>query len=517
MNKKVKSLVFWILYSLYIFFFYHLALIPFMLEFTLYGSIVLVATVGLALYLLAQKERKPLAVYTLLFLLLIKALAGLDKIESLWMTIFSFGFIFLICFAIARFYGKLPFKAIGTLLILGTLLNAVFIRSELPLLTDFTTVWRSDPLYKGTVANFFPLLARDIDHDGKPELITLGNTGEEKAPGPNPTVLQTEQLHLYAYKWNGKTMVRIPEQQLDRKSLVAQLPPDYIGFPYYILNDQLQLIPQMQRIDLTRKAMGFGEAPFLAMYLDIRNLSGKLQERNGIMAEFKDISIQNGELKGVFHGVSFTFPTDATTVLGPIRLGGGQEGLAITGKSLTILTVNQGGSVTVTHQLTEKDLPDIATSEFIIADVDQDGKDEILVSSSYSRIIKPAAGGKWENLWTARDNVFRFENFTSVGSNANPELIVQEKSLQRNLPIRFPAGYTYSPNGLQQKWKVFVPLVNIQAGDFTGDGKNELAAFDYGNQRVVLLKEHGLPVVPILWGILVLLLGFLAVRRLRKS
>ena len=188
----------------------------------------------------------------------------------------------------------------------------------------------------------------------------------------------------------------------------------------------------------------------------------------------------------------------------------------ISGKQLGILTVAPTGAVSLSHVLTDAQVQELSTSEFKIADVNNDKLDEVLVSSSYSQIIKPTANGKWDILWSSSDKSFRFEDYAALNQPNHNELIVLEKSKYRDNPLRYVSSYDYSPTGLQRNWKVFVSLINLRTGDFNGDGKNELAAVDYGNRRVLLLERHNLPVLPILSGILVILLGYLTIRRIRK-
>lgn len=444
MKKTITSLLFWVPYSLFVYFLYHLLVIPSLLEFSYLGFAGLILLLGIILFLLKPVEKKPVIVFTLLFLLLIKSFAGMEKIESLWKTIFSYGFVFVISFCIARFYGKLSYLAITCLLLISFFLNTMYIRSELPLLTQFSIKWVSDPLYNGSATDFFPILVKDINKDGKQDIVTLGNTDPIKEVKEKPT-LKKEQLHIFAYTWDGKSMVRIPESQLNKNSILADYPLDYVGFPYYVLNEELELIPLAQHEQLTNKVMRFGDSPFYAMYLNMINLAEPHQKKGN-------------------------FPDD------PLRL------------------------------------PD---TEYISGDVDQDKKEEILVSTSPSAIIKSAGNNHWEVLWTARDPYFRFENWISLGDSTKKEIIALEKSLFSSNSTRYVASYDYSPEGLQRNWKVFVPLNNIQAGDFDGDGANEMAAYDFTNRRMVILEKHNIPVQIILSGGLGLLLVILAIRRLR--
>ena len=333
MTKTIRSLFFWIPYSLFIYFLYHLVIIPSLLEFSALGLVGVIGLSALAVFLLRKQERRPILVFTLLFLLLIKSFAGMEKIDTLWQTVVSYIFVFILSFLVARFYGKLSFPAIVSLLLVSFTLNLLFIRSELPLLTHFKKTFVSNKLYIGNASEYFPILVIDIDKDGKQELVTLGNTeeykqetNEQKTSSPETnSELKKEQLHIYAYKWNGSSMVRIPENQLDTKSIMAQFPVDYIGFPYYYMNSNLELIPQMQRPELTNNMIRFGESPMQAMLLDINNLSKILEENKGIVAQetsfpssnFKDLVIKDGQLSGTFKGTKFTYATEATTIVGP--------------------------------------------------------------------------------------------------------------------------------------------------------------------------------------------------------
>ncbi|HBI03837.1 MAG TPA: hypothetical protein DDY49_07410 [Paenibacillaceae bacterium] len=444
MKKTITSFLFWVPYSFFIYFLYHLIFIPSLLEYSYLGFWGLILLLGIILFLLKPDERKPLLVFTLLFLLLIKSFAGMEKIESYWKTFLFYGFVFILSFLIARFYGKLSYTAVASLLLLSLLLNTLFIRSELPLLTQFSIKWVSDKLYTGSTTEFFPILLKEINKDGKPEVITLGNTDAVKELKEKP-ILKKEQLHIFAFTWDGKSIVRIPENQLDKKSIINDYPIDYVGFPYYVLNEELELTPLTQHEQLTNHLMNFGDSPFYAMYLTMKNLSEQHQKKG-------------------------TFPDDPFP------------------------------------------LPD---TEYIKGDVDHDQKDELLVSSTPSAIIKPTTDNHWKVLWTARDQYFRFENYISLHAANKKEMIALEKSLFSSNPTRYVASYDYSPNGLLRNWKVFVSLNNIQAGDFDGDGINEMAAFDYVNRRVVILEKHNLPVLIILSGGLGLLLGILAIRRRR--
>jgi hypothetical protein len=444
MKKNMTSLLFWLPYSLFIYFLYHLLVIPALLEYSYLALAGLLLWMAILLFLLKTEEKRQVLVFSFLFLLLSKSFAGVEKIDSLWQTLFAYGFVFVLSFFIARFYGKLSYPAIGCLLLLSFFLHTQFIRSQLPLLTHFAIQWVSEPLYTGATTDFFPIFIQDVNGDGKEDVITLGDAKTNLEDEGKPQ-LKVEQLQFYAFTWTGKRMEKIPNEKLNIPSIMEEYPLDYAGFPYYVLNDKLQLIPQVQHEELTWRMMKFFQSPFYAMYLNMKNLMESHQKKENIVED-------------------------------PFRL------------------------------------PD---TQYIPADVDGDQNEEFLVSSTPSAIVKPKANEQWDVLWTARDSYFRFENYLSLGEKK--EIIALEKSQLSGNPTRYVASFDFSPEGLVRNWKVFVPLNNIESVDIDGDGVKEMAAYDFTNRRILILKKHNLPVSLILGGGLVLVTGILAFRRMKPT
>jgi hypothetical protein len=541
MNKHIKPFVLWGLYALYLYFMYHLVVTPALLEFSYYGLLGLLVLLGLVIWLCPPGWRKELFTFTLLFLLLAKSFGSMERVNGIAWTIFSYIIVLAIAFLIARLYGKLSYSSIVSMLLVAILLHSMFTRSELPVLSHFTEKWASRSVYAGEKADSFPMLVRDINNDGKAEIITLGNAEEEQAKtdalldkgmSENEIIkmrsqkrqLETEPLHLYVYTWNGKTMARIPEAKLNKAELMAMIPNEHIGFPYYYLNKQAELVPLVQRQQLAESMLQFGTAPFRALTMDITNLAKQLEQSGNVMdrkdtfrpgSSFSNVAISDGAVKGNFNGRPFAMQTNATKIVDTLRLPGKKEGLVLIGEDLAVVTVDNQGRGSVAYRLSRDMIQQMVNTTFLVADVDKDQTDEILISSPYSRIIKPAADGKWSVLWTARDKTFRFQDYNKVGNGQGQELLTLDKSLIRDNLVRYVSSYQYSDQGLQRNWKIFMSLINIQAADIDGDGKNELIASIDKRHRILVLEQHHIPVVAILCGITALLIISLAVRRVR--
>ncbi|WP_066633878.1 hypothetical protein [Desulfolucanica intricata] len=522
---SLKSVVLWLLYSVYLYFAYHLLITPVILDLAIGGIVLAAAAVALMLRVVPKSLRRSVIVYSLLFLLADKAFYNLG---AKWEGIpYVLGFIpvFLVLLALGKWYGRLSPGALAALVISGLLTVSFIPREEVPVLNNFVPKWESEPLYAGEVFDYFPLAVKDIDGDGTGEIITLGNASEV-GPAEEHTRLPAEPLYLYVYKWNGRDMKRVSLAASDTKDLLDQLTRDYPGFPYYLWNDKNQLEPLVQRPELAGGMMQFGTAPFRAMALDVHNLAYRLQRTGGVLDAsdtlehskiIKDVQIKDGQVSGLWGGEAFSHPTTATKIIDGMKLPGGGEGLVLLGKNLELLSRDDTGRVYVSHRITREMLKNISSTDFSVADVDGDGADELLVSSSYSRILKPLDNGKWDILWAARSSSFRFEDLAATGAGNQPELITLDKSTLDINPLRYLTGYEYSENGLKRKWKSFISLINVRAGDVDGDGQKELVGSIYRSHKLYVFERHNLPVTGLLVGITVFLGGCGLVRRCRHG
>lgn len=201
-----------------------------------------------------------------------------------------------------------------------------------------------------------------------------------------------------------------------------------------------------------------------------------------------------------------------------MKLPDGREGLMIMGEHMSVLAVEPDGTTVEAYTLTRKETA-LATARFIPADVDNDGADELLIGNKPSYILKAMPDGKWDVLWSSQegDESFSFTNYAKVGNEDQPELIAQAKSWVSMNKTRYLSGYTYTPEGLEHNWRIYMPLLNIQIGDIDGDQSNEIVASIYDQHRILVFKRHNVPVVPLVSLLFIGLIGYGIVRRVRHA
>lgn len=533
-----KQLFKWGFLAIYSYFAYHLLLTPLLLEFSLIGVAIGWGMLLALFFLIPSKDRKQVAVFIILFLFFSKALFETGYIVT-WVKGFNFLVIIAVLYLVARFYGKFSKPIILMMIVLGFILHFIVPKDEVRLLNHFTQVWQSPPLYTGETIDYFPLLVRDIDGDGRQEIITFGHLEElrqlfedRKARGldPNrmPYDLENEPLYMYVYKWNNGTMERIANETLDLEAIRPFIPKDYIGFPYYLWSDDFTLIPQIQKQNLSEQMGQFGATPFQAMRLNVQTLAQYMDIYQGVYdrkdqfrfdSPFQSISIIGGELVLETETDTYRQPTRATKVIDLFRTENGL-GLLLMSDQLELWSIDENLQLELTHVLGEENIHSTMSSEFILADLDQNGTDEILISTSTirvttSRILRPLENGKWEILFTSPDTSLRFEAFDTIGNEAEAGVIALSKSQMRNNPFRYLTGFTYTEKGLEQDWKTFVSFINVRTGDVTGDGQNELIASIYESHQIYVIKRHQVPVYAMLILIFAALVIYTIVRRMR--
>ncbi|WP_232695722.1 hypothetical protein [Brevibacillus daliensis] len=540
---KLQTL-YWALYAFALFVVYNLVVKVAFLELSLIAVVIFVPLMVITYFLIRPEERRQVVVFTLGFLLLDKALTSLDERE---LTAYVGGAIIAIVglSLLVKFYGKHKWNAVVAMIIVACLTNFTYNRDTLYAINNFYLMDETERLYKGEWVDYFPLSLYDIDGDGVMEILTYGNADEvvdeekkipetaeeKKASAEELLYLKEEPISLYALKWNGDKMVRMKESDFTPeqwKRAQAQMPTDYPGFPYYAqLNDKL--VPTVQRQSYTEAMMQSGTAPYRALLLDLAQIDRKLLEQGGVTnqvnefdkpSQFHDLTIKNGILSGKFNQVSFLYETRGTTILDTIRLPNGDEGLLILDEDITVLTVKPDGLVQEAYHLPRKTLKGgITMSDIVVADIDHDGFDELIVGGVPSYILRPGDNDTWEILWKSedKDKSFRLTNFASIGKNEKPELIAQTKSWVSNFNTRYLTGFDYTPEGLKQNWKIYMPLIKMQVGDIDGDKQNELIASMYNTHRIWVFKRHNIPVFPISIAITIGLYAFAIVRRVRHA
>lgn len=271
--------------------------------------------------------------------------------------------------------------------------------------------------------------------------------------------------------------------------------------------------------------MQAGTTPYRAFVLDMNNIASILEQNKGSMdvrqelgTKYKDLHLTSGMLTGTYEGKSFGGTTKATKILTTMKLPDGREGVIVIGEHLSVLAVEPDGTLTEAYKLTRKEA-ELATGEFIPADIDHDNVDELLVAGRPSYILKPKTDGTWDILWASaeRDKSFRFSNFAAVGSEQTPEIVAKARSWVSTTDARYLSGYDYTPDGLKQNWRIYMPLINVQIGDIDGDNQNEIIASLENSHRILVFKKHNIPVFTLTIILFVGLLGYGVVRRFRHA
>ncbi|NNV03504.1 hypothetical protein [Brevibacillus sp. MCWH] len=541
-RNGVLSAVNWALYAIALFLIYHILVKPAFLDLSWIALIVFLPLLGFLYVLVHPDERRQVVVFTLGFLLLDRALAHVD-VKSLAAVLIGGAVASGVIALIAKWYGRLSWSAVIALVLVAVLTNVSFHRDNLAALSHFTLKYESERLYNGAWVDYFPVILYDVDGDGKQEIITYGNAEELPLPEEKPKKpeteaerkeladkllhLQAEPISLYVLTWKDGKLVRMPNDQIAAETMAKikeQMPTDYPGFPYYTMKDG-QLLPNVQRQSYAEAMLQVGTAPNRALLLDMQIIGDKLAENDGgldvrsaIGEKYRDVSIKEGLLSGTYEGRPFVATTKATKLIGTMKLPDGREGLIIMGEHLSVMAVEPDGTAVEAYSLTRKEMP-LATAEFIPADLDKDGADELLVANSPSYILKAKHNGTWEILWASEegDRSFRFTNYAPIGSSTEPEIVAMAKSWVSTTDSRYLSGYRYTPDGLKQTWRIYLPLLNVQVGDIDGDKENEIVATIYDKHRLIVFKQHNVPVVPLVILLFAGLIGYGIARRVRHA
>ncbi|MFI8710913.1 hypothetical protein [Brevibacillus brevis] len=540
-RNPILEMISWALYAIALFLIYHLLVKPAFLDLTWIALLIFLPLLAFCYFVVHPSDRRQVLVFTIGFLLLDRALTRVD-VKTTAALLIGGAIAVIVIALLVKWYGRLNWRAVGSLVLIALLANVTFNRDTLTALSHFTVTYESDRLYNGDWVDYFPITLQDVNGDGKMEIITYGNAEElplpekiekpeteeeKKAMAEKLRHLQAEPVSLYVLTWKDGQMVRMPNDQIPAETMEIikeKLPTDYPGFPYYTMKDG-QLVPNVQRQPYAEGMMQIGTAPYRAFMLDMENIANQLADNAGSIdvrqtlgSKYTDLHIKDGMLTGNYDGKPFGGTTKATKLMTTMMLPEGREGIVVMGEHLSVLSVEPDGTLTESYTLTRKQA-ELATGEFIPADIDNDKVDELLVAGKPSYILKPKADGTWEILWASgdHDKSFRFSNFATIGNNAKPEIVAKAKSWVSTTDTRYLSGYDYTPEGLKQNWRIYMPLINVQIGDIDGDKENEIVANMYNTHRILVFKQHNIPVFGLTIALFVGLLGYGVVRRFRHA
>lgn len=540
------------LYAIYLYFAYHILVIPAFAEFS-YFALLVVPFMLFGFWLVPAERRKEIVVFTLLFLFLDQAIFNIiTKIGP--MLYIWFIFIGLFLFPIVRFYGKIRLPGLIIALALAITFNYVIPERLVVAYAHLYPKWSSEKLYIGSVTDSFAVAAVDIDGDGKSELVTLGNKDYYPDGLRKPIFsykLIDEPLHLVVYSWRNGQLERVPNEQhaaefnVTADGIRAMLPTDFINYPYYVLNDDLVLEPLVQRDTLTESMMQTGSAPFQAMRLNVAVLerlfagNGYIYDRMARSGLFEDLQLKAGVLSGSYNGVPFAVESSATKIIGSIKLDGDKrqgagldgdkldaaerqgaeldgaaEGLLVMGRDVHLWQMIDG-QLQKTHLLTREMHNSLTLSRFMIDDLTGDGRDDLIVTYPTTSIVTPRENGQWDLIWRNDERGFDIKTIGRFKPQDELEIIALRKSAVRASYVNYLTSYSYDNHQLKQNWKVFLRNIDkVLLADVDGDGTNELITTMRGKHVLYVWNKHAIPVIPILISITLLLLLTLAGRRI---
>jgi hypothetical protein len=512
--------LYYLLYCVYLFLAYHLLVISAFAEFSFYALLVVPIMIG-AFWLIPAEHRKEIVVFTLMFLFIHRAIVQISTADRPLFFVWVI-FIGLFLYPIVRWYAQIRLPALVIALSAALIFALVLPNRTVQALAHLYPKWSSEKLYIGTVSPSFPVAVADINANGRDEIITLGNADdypEGSRRVPFGTQLENEPLHFFVWEWNNGTLERVPNEELDADELRGHLPKDFIAFPYYVLNEDLELEPLVQRQSLTESMVQFGTAPFQAMRLNLQNIIRQLEINGGIYdymgqsGQFDQLLLERGMFSGIYEGEAFSVPSPASKIIGSIELANGQEGILVLGSEVQLLQMIDG-EMQVTNTLTREMQSGLALSQFIIRDMNGNGLQDLVVTFPFSSIYEPTADGSWNILWSTAEKSFNIKDVGSFTADGRTEILALRKSMVRASDTNYLTSYRYSDKGLVQNWKIF--LRNIDTAEFAdldGDGERELVTTIYNKHQINVWGKHNIPVTGILIGLTLVLLLYLAGRR----
>ena len=524
--KRWLSLGGWLLYFLYLHLFYYALLVPAFAEYSYYAFLSVPLAI-LGIWLIPKPRRRQVAVLSLLYIFADQAFTNV-RLSGTVTLIVSAVVLFVFLSVLTRWYARIRWPYVALAVALAFAIQTSVPARTMQMLTEMRPIWISKSQYIGEFYGHLPFNVTDVDGDGRDEIVTLGNRDfyPDGRKLPQGYELYEEPTRVMAWEWRDGAMVRIPEEALDLASIEEWLPHEHIGYPYYVVNEELEIEPLVERIPWATGLVQFGTAPFRALVLNIENIERQLAMTDGVYdrlrsgGQYRDVAIRGGVLTGTYAGEPFALPTSATQIADVVHMPDGGDALLLKGYNIELMQFVDG-EPTVTHVLTRTMQRDLSYSNLRADDVDGDGADEVIITYPYSTILKPAADGRWDILWAVDDtrpiNIsFQIKDLATFDPD-NPEkteIVAFSKSRVRASQANYLTGFTYTPEGLKQNWKVFARGLDVvKAGDLDGDGKDELIVTFAGSSQIYVFAKHDIPVTSIAIGLTIALFAGLAGRR----
>jgi hypothetical protein len=487
-------------------------------------AILLVPVLFAVAWLLPTNTRRQTIVFALLVVIADEAFRRTAMMTTTSMLV-SIVVIVLFLGAVGAIYGRIKNGSLLIMLAVILLANNLFPDGKVEMYAHFMLKAQTEKTYFGEFSQPFPFKAADVNGDGKDELVTIGNTYPTAIPSSIPDFIQkmykeeTKSMPMqpYVFTYNGSALKEIDTTRLNQKTLNLALPRYYTGgFPYYLLDLTSMSMKKVAPSDLfTASLMKTGSAPFMMYTMDVNWLQNQIQDNDGIWdalaksGNYTHLEIKGGRLTGSYKNQTFDIPTSETRLIGSIKIEGDREALVLQGVKLEIVDPVKNE---VLYALDKYAKAGIGKSDISIADLNNNGVDELIIHYPQPLIIEPAGNDTFNVLYGSLSDKFRISDINGK------EIIGFDRSLVRNTETLYLGGYTYTNHALKQQWKVFLPTVSQATyADLNGDGHKELVTTFQGDHRIYIWEPHGVPVRELLFALTLLLIGYLIVRRVRHE
>lgn len=530
-----------VLYTWFLISLYQLVVIPLALDLSWLGLLMIAAGALLGFFAIPRRWRRT---FTLLSLLILFLCYGVNSIygDSLGWWIVEFPVLFLLFGWLASRLGKIRWRKTLTVLLATALFLAIIPLGSLPFYGRFAIVDNSGGLNRHPLFPLYPL----VQHNGS--LYTLGelpNTSpgakqEEKQQQEEEQALQainegdfpanSRLARFLPQNWFGlrtvdpQTVADRIKKQVEQADVlrfsadnqyraegalpaqVRSLPFSSLGlagFPYYISNwgvEQGTVKQQFTPVDAPQKVLtNFFDPLSLTLTMDQRARQSLAQSRS------------NWEK-------SFSLPHRRAPLRDAVLLGQGQflpgysVQLVVEGNN-EIRLVNAQNPAGPALAVYKGDWQEPLSSDVLIADVDGDGRDELLLNTTPAKIIKLQPDRTWTTLWQSGRDTFRFE-FATSGQDGKTLLITNDPSAWSGQDTRYLSAYTYQNGDLQRIWRIFKENL-VFPQPLSAD---TWAVQMYDQQQFFLLKPLPTSAAPLLGGLyLLLLLGGYGYQLLRRG
>ena len=495
----------------------HWIIRPLLLDLSLYGAAAVIAMAAAFYVLLPPGQRRTWSVYAIITLALqriFSSLPALDKISELLALLIGL----IVLAVVARIWGRVPLRHYLLSLAVALVFSAAQANEFMPYWTEFRVLWQSPPLASTRVpASFFPMLITDVDEDGNPDILTLREKASEPSDSSEqpygeperqvvPIELGTYPLEWVAFSWeNGQPHAFAPRQiPAEGRSL-------YLNFPYWVTiqeeadgDHNVTLRPQVDRLQLIEQDLRLTQVPWSSLQLAAMTLQQNRSRTTGDREPH-----QSAQPDG--------------QILGRFRSADGSPIVLIRNEHLVFARQGVSAPTETIQTITARDLApygvkltDFYTADALVADLDSDGLDDLLLNTQPAMVWLQKEDGRFEPAWVSPRTSFRFETAAVIGGET--QWIVNAPSWVRNVPTRYLTGMIWQDGRFVQKWRIFpTSLINVRAADLNGDGSQEIIAQRYGEHRIMVLQKHGLPVIPAMYLVSLAGLILLAWRRSRHN